>query len=191
MTSTTLYYFFSTIAQVMAAISALLAVFTHFKINGIKVFLIGDGKATFERMNSKETGYDLESNYKKYLDRLRDALFRESILGIKEVIEILAKNEQGKGKTIETNPRGLQYLEKRFKERISQLNKIKSLTKQAIVFAIFAICLSIISIVFVEKIIDNSLLIWSLMIFILIVTLFSLVYTIRGVFYGLKDQEDV
>jgi hypothetical protein len=47
MTDTTLYYFFSTISQVLAAISALLAVFTQFKISEIKDFLIGDGKATY------------------------------------------------------------------------------------------------------------------------------------------------
>ena len=39
MTQTTLYYFFSTTAQVLAAISALLAVFTHFKINEIKILV--------------------------------------------------------------------------------------------------------------------------------------------------------
>lgn len=191
MTTTTLYYFFSTTAQVMAAISALLAVFTHFKINGIKVFLVGDGKATFERMSRKEPGYDLEHDYKKYFDRLRDALFRDSILGIKEVIEILAKNEQDKGKTLKSNPRGLHYLEKRFKERISQMNRIKSLTKKAIVSAIIAIFSSIISLIFVEKIINLCGLTWVLIIFIFILTAFSMVYTIRGVSYGLKDQEDV
>jgi hypothetical protein len=191
MTTTTLYYFFSTTAQVMAAISALLAVFTHFKINGIKVFLVGDGKATFERMSNKEYGYELEPNYKKYIDRLRDALFRESLLGIQEVIEILSKDEQDKGKTIESNPRGLKYLEKRFKERILQMNKIKCLTTKAIVFAIIAIFSSIISIVFVEYIICNCALIWSIIIFILIVIMFSMVFTIQGVYYGLKDQEDV
>ena len=191
MTTTTLYYFFSTTAQVMAAISALLAVFTHFKINGIKVFLVGDDKAVFERMSAKESGYDLEQNHKRYFDRLRDALFRNSILGIKEVIEILAKNEMDKGKTIETNPRGLQYLEKRFTERISQMNKIKSLTKKAIIFATFSIFASIISIVFVEKIINNCSLTCCLIIFILLLSSFSMVYTIRGIFYGLKDQEDV
>lgn len=191
MTSSTLYYLFSTVAQVMAAISALLAIFIQFKLTDIKVFLLGDGKATFERLSNKEPGYDLEIGYKKYHDRLRDALVRESIKGIQEVIEVLAKNESDKGRSIDTNPRGLQYLEKRFKERISQMNKIKFMTKMSIVFSFITIFVSVISIIFVEQIINHYDLIWILLIFIFTVTAISITYTVRGVFNGLKDLEDV
>ncbi len=193
MESITLYYYFSTIAQVLAAISALLAVFTHFKISEIKDFLIGDGMATFKRMEAKETGYDLPKDYKKYLDRLRDSIGRRSIIGIQEVIEELAKNEKSQGRTLKTNPRGLQYLETRFMGRLSQISIIKLSTKLSIILAFIAIIISIVSLVFVEYLncCCHASLMWMIVILIIITTLFSMVFTIKGIFYGLKDHEDV
>jgi len=190
MTPTTLYYFFSTTAQVMAAISALLAIFTQFKITGIKVFLLGDGKAIFERMAKKEEGFVLE-HHERYLNRLRDSLFRESITGILQVLELLASTEQDKGKTIESNPRGLQNLEARFKERINQLDRIKLLTKRTIVSAIVAIFLSLFFILFVEKLISFNCFVWGSVIITLIASILCMFFTIQGIFFGLKDQEGV
>ena len=190
MTPTTLYYFFSTTAQVMAAISALLAIFTQFKMNGIKKFLLGDGKAIYERMLKKEEGFELE-HHERYINRLKDALFRESITGILQILELLARAEHDNGKTIESNPRGLQYLEIRVRDRINQLKKIKLFTKMAIITSIVAIFLSLLFILFVEKMISNNCLIWESIVITLITSISSLIFTIQGVFFGLKDQEGV
>ncbi len=191
MTNTTLYYLFSTIAQVLAAISALLAVFTHFKINEIREFLVGDGKATFERMKLKESGYDLQTEYKKYLDRLRDSIGRKSILGILQVIQVLAKYEEDRGKTIETNPRGLRYLENGFNYRMLQIKKIKSLTKKSLIFAFIAIFVALISLIFVENIKDMCALKLIIIVAIIILTSLSMRSTILGIYEGLKEQKDV
>ncbi len=188
MTQTTLYYYFSTTAQVMAAISALLVIFTQFKMNGIKIFLLGDGKAVLERMEKKEGGFELE-HHDRYLNRLKDAIFRESISGIIEVIELLARSEQEKGKTIESNPRGLQYLEFRVKKRIDQLKKIKILTKLAIISAIVSIFLSLIFMLLVEEMIINKCFAWESVVITLIASISCLTFTIQGVFFGLRDQE--
>ena len=191
MSNTTLYYLFSTIAQTLAAISALLAVFTHFKINEIKEFLVGDGKAVFERMKLEEDGHVLPNNNDKFLNRLRDAIGRKSIHGIFEVIELLAKYEKQQGKDEQTNPRGLQYLEKRFIGRVNQISKIKTLTKTSILIAFFAIFISIVALIFVEQIICNCYLNTITIFLTLIATIFSMIYTIVGIYVGLKDQEDV
>lgn len=193
MKANTLYYFFSTIAQVFAAISALLAVFTHFKINEIKDFLVGDGTATFERMKINEEGYVLpkETEHKLYLGRLRDAVARKSILGILDVIKILAQNERKQGKDLNSNPRGLQYLEKRFEERRSQFEKIKSWTKKSIILAFIVISISLISLVIVEYLVNCFLLVIIIIITTIIVAIFSIYYTVKGIFYGLSDLGDV
>ncbi len=46
--ATTLYYFFSTLAQVLAAITALVAVLVHFRISALRDFLIGDGESVLK-----------------------------------------------------------------------------------------------------------------------------------------------
>lgn len=190
MTDTTLYYFFSTISQVLAAISALLAVFTHFKISEIKDFLVGDGKATYERMLLKEPGYDLPIDYKKYLDRLRDSIGRKSIAGILQVINVLATNEKDQGKTLESNRRGLQYLEVGFNKRMMQITKITSLTKKSLVFAFLAIISSIVSLIFVQQLKDLFTLSLVITIAIIISTALSMTFTILGVYEGLQEQKD-
>lgn len=191
MTNTTLYYFFSTIAQVLAAISALLAVFTHFKINEIREFLVGDGKATYERMKLKEPGYELPTNYKIYLDRLRDSIGRKSILGILQVIQVLAKYELDQNKTIETKPRGLQYLERGFNYRMLQIKNIKSLTKKSLIFAFTAILAALVSLIFVENIKDMCVLKLIIIVAIIILTTLSMTFTVLGIYEGLKEQKDV
>ena len=191
MQANSLYYYFSTVAQVLAAISALLAVFTQFKISEIKDFLIGDGIATLERMKLHEAGYYLATDFIKHIDRLRDSVGRKSIMGVLEVLEVLSKNEKDAGKTLITNPRGLQHLEKRFKRNLLQLNKIQALTKKSIVLAFVAIFLSLISLIFVENLknyrIANGMIIAS----VFAITFFSMLFTIQGIFYGLRNQKEI
>src|ERR1022692_624633 len=109
METTTLYYFFSTTAQVLAAISALLPVFTHFKITEIKESIIGDGIATLNRWEKPENGYPppiMDSN--NYFERLEDSVGRKSINGIHDVIKKLAEFEKNQSRSLKDSPRGLQ-----------------------------------------------------------------------------------
>ena len=186
MDSNTLYYFFSTVAQVLAAICALVAVLSHFKINEIKTFLVGDGKAVYERMNNREQGHQLKDIHEhlKYLARLRDSVGRNSISGIKEVIELLASLE------VEPKKRGLKYLEERFNYRINQLNDIKLLTKKSIIFAFLVIAISLISLVFVEQIKTMEYISSTIISIVIILTFMSIIYTIQGVYRGLENQDD-
>lgn len=193
MEPTTLYYFFSTVAQVMAAISALLAIFTQFKLSELNAFLIGDGMATYKRMSDEDEGYQLTDTleHKAHLDRLRDALSRRSILGILKVIDILAINEGNQGKNETTNPRGLQYLKRRFEERILRIVKIKSLIKTSIIIAFTAIIISLISLAIVQNIKNKPCVVGILIVLILILSILSIAYTIWGVYKGLESEDDV
>lgn len=191
MEPTTLYYYFSTISQVLAAISALLAVFTHFKINETKEFLVGDGNALFEKMKLKDPGYDIGATHKKYFDRLRDSIGRKNILGILDVVKVLAQNEKKEGKTLITNPRGFQFLESRFILRINQIKMLKKLTKKSIICAFIAIFISIVSLLFVEQLVHNWVINYSIIFILLISTLLSMIFTLQGVFHGLMEQEDI
>ncbi len=193
MESNTLYYFFSTVAQVMAAISALLAVFTHFKVNEIKDFLVGDGEATYKRMKSKRTGYTLpdEVQHGKYLRRLGDAVGRKSILGILEVLNLLAKYESEAGRTVQTNPRGLQYLELRFAQRMKQMMYIKYLTKRSVLSAFISIFIAMISILFVECLATMNIIKWVVIFVVLAPSFLSMLYSVKGIILGLQNQEDV
>lgn len=184
-----LFYFFSTVAQVLAAISALLAVFTHFKINEILEFLVGDGRATLQRMEKPENGYILKKDNIKFHDRLRDSVGRKSILGIKEVIDLLANQEKEQRKTIESNPSGLQFLKKRFEIRQDQIGYIKSLTKKSISVAFIAIFISLVSLVFIS-IISYKIYV-GVIILVISLTLVSMGFSIKGVFVGLQDQERI
>lgn len=152
------YYFHSTTAQVLASVSALLAVFTHYKVNEIKEFLIGDGKATFERMSRKESpGYTIrdDSEHKTQQDRLRDSIERKTIIGIREVVKLLAVQEQDGGRTIESNPTGLQALYRGFEIRVAQINNIKKYTKRSLVCALIGVMISLLSLLCASRIVES------------------------------------
>lgn len=187
-----LYYFFSTVAQVLAATSALLAIFSQFKISELNNFLIGDGKATFERMNKKETGYTFidEAIHNINLNILRDAIGRRSIFGIFEIINLLSIQEFNEKITIADRPRGLQYLEKRFIERKSLVREIKSLTKKSIITAFITIFISIISLIFVEKIVLTFISI-VLITIVVISSAYCFYLAINGMIKGLNDLNEV
>ena len=187
MDTNTLYYLFSTIAQVLAATSALLAVFSHFKITELNDYLIGLGKSTQDRMGANEDGYKLNEQ-KKYFDRLRDSIYRRNIEDIQEVVDVLADNEIKMGRTLETNPRGLQYLKSIFTARKHRLLKLKRLTWRSVVFAFLSILLSLICLTFVEYIINVNKMIWISITLIFVVTSISLINTLFGIREGLKTE---
>lgn len=136
----TLFYFFSTIAQVLAATTALISIAIQFKISDIKKHLVGDGHATYKRANSTEIGYILD---KKYLDRLRDSLARESLDGIEEVLKVLSNQEHNDGLSELERPRGLQFLYKRYKKMRSDINKLKSAIHNVVIYSFITIILSL------------------------------------------------
>lgn len=189
------YYFHSTTAQVLASVSALLAVFTHYKVNEIKEFLIGDGKATFERMRAKESdGYTIanENEHKKQQDRLRDSIERRSILGIKKVIELLAKKEKDAGdRTPSSHPTGLQALEIGFKIRVTQKEKLKRYTKRSLVWALIGVIFSLSSLLCASRIVESYGLLYFDIALITVTILVYMVFTTLGVSEGLKDMGDV
>ena len=84
----TLYYFFSTLAQMIAAIVALIAVLVHFRISALRDFLVGDGEAVLKRKERREEGYNLLTV--KHKNKLIDAIERKDIAGIKKVMKFLA-----------------------------------------------------------------------------------------------------
>lgn len=184
-----LYYYFSTTAQVLAAIAALLAIFTQFKINEIKDFLIGDGQAVYQRMGLKEDGYDLPHGYNKYYKRLRDAVGRKSIFGILEVIEILANYEMELGRNLKTNPTGLNFIKNHINSRISQIRLIKKITKKAVIISSIAIEISLMSLIFVKFIAVMDIIAWILVIITLTLTFVSILITISGIYKGLEEIE--
>ena len=192
MEQNSLYYFFSTVAQVLAAIAALLAIFTQFKITDITAYLIGDGEATLKRMEKKEAGYIMPSadDEKKYLDRLRDAISRKSILGILEVIRILSAHEVQQGKH-ETRSRGLYFLKIRFENKKTQISNLKSLTKKSIAIAFIAIFISLVLLVFVQYLKDYCFVAWCIIGIILILAITSMIFTFQGVTAVLEDTDEV
>lgn len=151
--SNTLYYFFSTVAQVLAATSALSAIFIQVKINAIKKFLVGTGKAMLNRIGFNEEGYrELESIHKL---RLRDSVDKEDLDGVEDILGILTKKEIEKGIKKENHPTGFQGINEKYvnqKELIESLNK---LMKVAILYSLITIFASVICLGLVDLINDN------------------------------------
>lgn len=112
--SDTLYYFFSTLAQVIAAATALVAVLVHFRISVLRDFLVGDGESVLnmKKRYGNQRGYDLLTE--KNTDRLEDAVDRKDIYGIKEIIKELARLEEKKD--VSKDHHGFQWLFRFFKK---------------------------------------------------------------------------
>jgi len=181
MDDTGLYYFFSTVAQVLAAVSALLAVFSQFKIKEISDFLVGDGQSIFDRIESKEEGYNPPTP--NTYGRIRDAVARRSIPDINEIIQqyALSQNEQSK-------TRGFTYLQKSFERRVQQIKDIKRMTRWSVLMAFIGIFTSLLFIATVKQM--ECCYYWPVGIIMLLVLIF-LCMSFWGVYLGMKDQEGV
>jgi hypothetical protein len=191
MASNTLYYLLSTIAQVMAAVSALLAIFSQFKINELKDSLIGDGKSIYNRMIQNEPGYEVPNGKIRYVGRLRDSIDRRSITGIEEIIDLYLDLKIKNGETLESNPRGFIKLKELFVKKKEQVYSIKTLTKNAIIISFTTIFLTIINLVFVEAIICNWLIYLTVIISTTLMATISMIISIKGVYKGLKDHDEI
>jgi hypothetical protein len=146
-TDTTLYYYFSTLAQVLAAIVALIAVIIHFRISSLRDFLIGDGKAILRSVEQRIQGYDLNAKLK---NRLRDSVGRNDIGGIKSVLKHLAEKEKDEGIDIEQRQRGLQFIYNSFVVTEEQIDQMTSVSKKAFTWALSTALLSVIAILFID-----------------------------------------
>ena len=91
----TLLYSFSTIAQVLAALTALTGIFLFYRIEGINNLLIGQGIAILKgqrtKIDNKVQGEPLLTEI-EYC-RLRDAIDRKNIYGIEEILLVLTNQE--------------------------------------------------------------------------------------------------
>ncbi|MFC2104785.1 hypothetical protein ACFLS4_05490 [Bacteroidota bacterium] len=150
----TLYYTLSTIPQVLAATTAVLAAFLHFRLRDIQDFLVGDGLSTYQRLDN--IGFEFREMYK---NRLRDGINRKSIYEIGEVLEILSNEEAKNGYTKIKRPTGLQYVfEDRFTKTETYFRNIKMYSVVVISFSIFSIILSLICLKSVDSIVNKG---WS------------------------------
>lgn len=183
-TSTTLYYFLSTVSQVLAATTAIIFVVLQFKIGRIKQHLIGDGKAAYERIKIKEDGY--ANLPPKQANRLRDSIAREDLNGIQAVFQILSEQEKQENLNIEERPRGLQWLHQSVVNKIEQINKLNKEIRWIVIVSFVTIVLSTGLLSFVEILIICEIYGWLSMLLIFLLFAFSLLRTFIGVRTGTK-----
>lgn len=135
------YYTLSAIPQILAAMSAVVGAFIFYRLSVIKNLLIGDGKSVLARKNHKL--------YKEVLDdilshRIVDAVNRENIIEIKEVLSKLSENEK-KLYPLSERPKGFQYVyNDRFCVAEAAYNNIKFYGIATLAFNIITIIISII-----------------------------------------------
>lgn len=172
----TLYYFFSTIAQVLAATTALVSIVLQFRVNSLKKFLLGDGQALYKRWEDKESGYI--SNTKE-LKRLRDAIYREDYDGIKTAIEFLAKTDNGE------NDNGFKGLSSKFSTKLEEIIELIGIIKDVVKWSVATIVISLIILAVIDFI-KYQFLIESLCILIvLILSIITLYKTYLGIKRGI------
>ncbi len=144
----TLYYFFTTVAQTLAAIAALIAVVVHFRISALRDFLVGDGEAVLKGLEEHRAGY--QGIPKKYKDRLINSNHRKDIGGIKSVIQCMAEKEKDAGHTLKDRPNGFQWLLSCFLTTEDDINKMLIASKRAFIFAITTALYSIMAILLID-----------------------------------------
>jgi hypothetical protein len=129
---TTLYYFYSTIAQVIAAAVAIIAVLAQFRISALHKILIGDGKAIYDTKidpqfpSVKQAYLILDDIHTK---RLRDGISREDINEIRKILKLLAENEAKQGYDINDREHGFQWTFNKFTKTEEQLNDLNKYSK--------------------------------------------------------------
>jgi len=153
MDNDTFYYTLSTIPQVLAAVSAVIAAFIHFRLRDIQNLLIGEGQTAYDRRENP--GYCLNNTYTQ---RLRDAINRKNIHEIDEVLRILRDQEYDEGYTKKDRPTGLQFIyEDKFCKTEKYYRQIKKWALIIIAFIIFVILSSSFSLANTDIIYNNNL----------------------------------
>ncbi len=161
----TLYYFFSTAAQVLASTTALISIVLQFKLNSLKRFLIGDGQAVYNRAIANEYKNNPLNN--QQLGRLRDSIEREDIEGIDAVLKTLQDKEE------EESPNGFKSLYKRFTKMNNETKELGNIIIQIICYSFATILLSILMIAFVGFISNNFLIGFFSILTIFLLLIFS------------------
>ena len=190
MEANTLYYTFSTIPQVIGAIAAIIAAFTHFRIANLKEYLIGDGKSVLHRWGEKEYKFPKKEEIKQK-KRLKDAIARRSIPEIKNIIFQLHCIAKVKGYSKKDSPTGIQYVyEDRFCGTENHINKLKRWTIYVIVISFFTIIISIVSLAMIDVIISATCLDYKYWVLWINVALFiiSLLFAFRLICLGLYKR---
>ncbi|MDZ7660746.1 hypothetical protein [Fodinibius sp.] len=90
-----------------------------------------------------------------YTNRLRDAVDRNDIGGIKRIVKRLAKREKEKGISKEDNPTGLQYVCDNFIETEKQIKDMIWTSKHAFIWALITSLYSVLAISLIDLIETN------------------------------------
>lgn len=172
---TTIYYLASTIAQVLAATSALVAIFIHFKLSEVKRFLVGEGQSAYNRAIRGAKGYKVLGI--KYKGRLSDSIGREDLDGIEKVLKVL--NDQA----------GLHVLYNRFVNNRNYYNHLRLSIKSALICSLITIIYAILILGFVDIIVQICYATTFVLTTLLIITLISIYKTYTGITEGLNDKK--
>lgn len=145
---TTLYYYFSTIAQVVAATVALVSIAIQFRIINLRRHLVGDGQAVYNRAIAGQRGYDVLDD--KLKQRLSDALEREDLDGIGDVIRFLVEANAPSYIDLILNPHGFNQLNTTFFKAINAMKVMKLKIVSIVLISIITISTALISLVFID-----------------------------------------
>ena len=179
----TLYYLFSTIAQVLAATTALVAIALQFKINALRKHLIGDGQAINRRAIRNDLDVSLSDQSFK---RLEDSISREDLGGIKAVLKELSELEKESGATLEEKPRGLQHLYSRFSKLHFKSEQMREMIPKVAFLSILTIIFSIIALSLIDLIENYFAIKLIVVVIITILSILSLWRTYNGIKLGLS-----
>jgi hypothetical protein len=184
MQPTTLYYLFSTIAQSVAAIAAVLSAFIVFRIQSLRRTLVGHGQSALNRCGDSGYHFPGTSENDRYKKRLQDAIARDSIPEIKDVIRRLADLEKEEGFTREDRPGGLQnlYMD-RFCPAEDRIGQLRRGTLRLVGISFIAILFSVVALVFTETVAESVvglILAWSSIALLLVVLGGSMVLAAGG-----------
>ncbi|MBS3771474.1 MAG: hypothetical protein KGY69_14590 [Bacteroidales bacterium] len=126
----TLYYTFSTIPQVLAALIAILAAFVHFKIGRLQEDIIGNAKTLFENWDLYSPWFDTEDKKEKAKERLKDAINRKSIRDI-EFVTFKIMMAEGSTLTGEMGKKLVKYIKPNADIPTSDFSKRRSIHKKS------------------------------------------------------------
>jgi len=152
MDTNTFYYTLSTIPQVLAATTAVLAAFMHYRLRRITDFLVGEGQVAYDRLGTK--GYELSDQNS---NRLRDGISRRNIAEIKEPLKLMRDKEK-EHFTLKQRPKGLQFnFDKKFCKTENYKLNLELFTKIVIIISVFTILFSLICLSKTDYIFENAL----------------------------------
>ena len=193
MEPTTFYYTLSTIPQILAALTAVLAVFLFRRFELLETNLWGLGKSIYDRSKAEEYNFLFPNNLKeknKQDLRLRDAINKKSFAGIKTVIEFFknAETTAEKNRIPVNKDKGLTFVYFQYCAIENKIKELKKWSKFSLAFSIIGILLSVICLSLTDIIFKHCLSIFILIIN-LIVFIISLIFILYVVFISFKSEK--